>query len=356
MDILLYDAKIRYHWIENYLKDYTELGIENSILYNKLAAFLKNIAPDYKDKFDVKWLNLYLSVRRSGKLVSLPTSVVLYDKRYFFQCNLAHGNGKSISFAKGKKKQDDFYTTLIDELINYTKFINEKGVSVLEKTIPYDIRTGTILGKYVLLKVMYQKVKKELLYKYNEHLKKELTVKEISLNDYLRVAGIGYKAAYPDKSKDLKDEDLYKRFADMRHSGMLDIKNKDSKEEYMDWLYNHSFGGHPFEIVFSWHRHGIHLYPTNPKDGRYYYEIRVTNYAYANDFIKMVEALISQNIPFRAHDFEEVLEYLSGNTIFKVNEYDEHMLHYYASKEDKKAYFKHINWTPIEFVRINKKL
>ena len=135
---------------------------------------------------------------------------------------------------------------------------------------------------------------------------------------------------------------MYKKWADGRHDGMLDIKNKDSKEEFSNWQKNHSHGGHPFEIVFSWKQHGIHLYP--PYNENPFYGLRVTNYSYAEIFIKMLRALIKNKVPFGAEQINEILDYLTGETYFKVNEYDNLRFIYIPSKEYKDKYFKYIEW------------
>ena len=111
--------------------------------------------------------------------------------------------------------------------------------------------------------IMSQKEKKRILFQYNRHVTKQRGLeKGCSLNEYLNTAAICYRAAYPSKTKEKTLLDMYNRFADGRHGGMLDIKNKNSKKGFMQW-YNGCrwIGAHPFEIVFSWHEHGIHLYP-----------------------------------------------------------------------------------------------
>ena len=134
---------------------------------------------------------------------------------------------------------------------------------------------------------------------------------------------------------------------------MLEIKDKKSKRAYAYWLKHESHcGGHPFEIIFSWHAHGIHLYPPEVRSREEpCYILSVTNYAYARDFIKMVKALIKKEIPFQARDLEEVVNYLSGETYFRVNEFSEHMLHYIPSQEYKRLYFRHIEWDELKVPR-----
>ena len=130
---------------------------------------------------------------------------------------------------------------------------------------------------------------------------------------------------------------------------MLKIKKKHSKKAFMYWLEHKSHcGGHPFEIVFSWFRHGIHLYP--PSKDSPWFAIYVTNYAYAWDFLRMVRALIKHRISFKAPELEKVLSYLAGETYFRVNEYDEHWINYFSCKDKR----KYIEWDKIEIPRFKK--
>jgi hypothetical protein len=218
---------------------------------------------------------------------------------------------------------------------------------ILEKLIPYDIYTGKVKGSYILEKLLSKKSEEKLLKDYFQLIEKNQEIKEISLNDYLRTASICYRSAYGKKAESLSHLQMYKKWADGRDGGMLSIKDWDDRKEFKDWLDSGGeTAGHPFEIVFSWHRHGIHLYPPSSDDPHYH--LRVTNYAYATEFVKMAKALIKENVPFRAHDFKNVLDYLAGETYFTVNGYDEHNFHYIPSQEHKKKFFRHIGWDEIK--------
>lgn len=110
--------------------------------------------------------------------------------------------------------------------------------------------------------------------------------------------------------------------------------------DFSYWLNNKSHcGGHPFEIVFSWHGHGIHLFP--PYQNKPYFTLTVTDYNYAMLFLEMVKTLIRNRIPFKAHELEIVLSYLSGESYFTVNAYAEHYVFY--DPGDRKL-LKHIEW------------
>ena len=124
---------------------------------------------------------------------------------------------------------------------------------------------------------------------------------------------------------------------------MLDIKDAKNPEEFAEWYHSGKWSGcHPFEIVYSSHSHGIHLYP--PDGPERVYGLRVTNYAYALDFVEMAEGLMKRGVAFEARDFEQVLAYLCGETYFGVNDDSEHSIHYIPCAEDKKNYFRHVRW------------
>ncbi len=176
-----------------------------------------------------------------------------------------------------------------------------------------------------------------------------MEIKKISLNEYLNVAAICYKAAYQEKTENLSDLEMYKKWADGRDGRMLSIDDWNSKDSFEKWYHSgEHIGSHPFEIVFSWHKHGIHLYPP---DNSPCYKLRVTNFAYAWDFLKMIDALIEMHIPFETEKLDILLDFLAGDTYFTVNGRDEHDFIYRPSKRYKQKYFLHIEWDEIKVVK-----
>ncbi|MEE8179895.1 MAG: hypothetical protein V3T89_02130 [bacterium] len=317
--------------------------IKSSKIYELLKRLTGEAFPSRKDKFEKVWENFYLPVKRSGKLIAVPFTVIEYKREFFIYFHIL-GN---LHLKKGNEKVEKIYEEIFKEALRFVKVIKETKNRILLKTVPYDIRTGKIKGRYVLEKLLPEEEEKRILSAYKKRLKKNLKFYSVSLNEYLKVASICYKAAYGNKAKNLSPYEMYKKWADGRDGGMLSIRNGNSKEEFMKWYSAHGWiGAHPFEIVFSWHNHGIHLYP--PDKSKPYFVLRVTNYAYARDFVKMVKALIKHNMPFRARDLEEVLSYLRGETYFTVNDHAEHFFFYIPSREYKKLYFKHIEWDELK--------
>lgn len=342
-----FNPKIRYYELE-YLagSSFTnEKEIRNNFIYNIIKRLSNKAFPSYEDKYDKKWFYFYIPLKRAGKLISLPFWVIEYNKEFFLGFQ---GLGR-LHIKKGKNKIENEYKEIFKETLRFIPFI-KKETRILDKTIPYDIRTGKIKGKHIMKNILSKKEKEKFLRGYEKHAKKQLNLYQISLNDYLRVCAVCYKAAYKNKARTLSPVEMYKKWADGRDAGMLSIENKNSKNDFNEWLNGgKSAGGHPFEIVFSWFNHGIHLYP--PREDRRCFMLTVTNYTYVFDFIKMVKALIKEQIPFEARDIKEVLAYLCGETYFSVNEYGEHFFSYIPSKEYRKKYFKRVEWDKIEVVR-----
>lgn len=303
------------------------------------------IVPSQKDEYDTRWFCFYVPAKRSGREIAIPMSIVKY-KNTFFVSLFKIGQ---FEVSRGKEPADDFYETVLREAIRLLRLMKSARGKVVERLVPYDYRVGRIKGKYVMEKTMTEGEKEKILKSYLEHQTKNLTADGgCSLDEYLDVAATCYQGAFGKKVSEKKPLDMYRRYADGRHGGMLEIKDRGSRKEFMRWYKGGRWAGsHPFEIVFSWHRHGIHLYPPTEDNG-WNYNLRVTNYAYAGVFLKMVRALIEHGIPFTASGLEDVLNYLTGETYFSVNEYSEHMFDYFPSREYRQKYFRHIEWEPLE--------
>ena len=335
-----YKTKINYYELEYYLKR-EGIVINNDSLWFLAKKLVNQAYPTYKDKFDRKWDCFYLPVKREGKLISLHFWIMEYERKFY----IFLGREDRFDVKKGKNKIEGIYKTILLEALRFWKKYKKNKI-LIEKTLPYDVRTGKIIGKYLLSKIMSKEERLKLERDYMKNQKKKEIGKQISLNDYLNVAAICYKAAYRKECKNLSPIKMYKKWADGRDNGLLNIRNKDSKKEFAEWLKTEAYGGgHPFEIVFSWINHGIHLYPPSESEPRF--SIRVTNYGYVIKFIDMIKALIKKKILFVAPNLLEVLNYLSGNTYFRVNEHSEHSFYYIPSRKYKKKFFKHIEWDDI---------
>ena len=340
-----FKPKLDSDYLEYYLSRFDERQVENDKVYT-LIENLTNLAyPTVEDHVDKRWEYFYLPIKRNRKTIVIPIWIMEYNKEFFV---IIQSFG-SLHIKKGDKETEKFFSKIVEETLRFTPII-KKDEKILQKLIPYDIRTGKIKGYYILEDLLPQDRKKTILESYEKHIEAKLEIKEISLNQYLEVATICYKAAYQEKTENLSPLEMYKKWSDGRDGGMLSIKDWDSKTEFSQWHNSgQHIGSHPFEIVFSMHEHGIHLYP--PYDSYHHYGLRVTNYSYAEDFLKLVCALIKKQVPFEVGKLEDVLDFLAGDTYFTVNKMEEHHFMYLPSREYKQKYFPHIEWDEIKIVK-----
>lgn len=344
MKKIRFEPKLHYDDIEYHLHGFDERHVENDKIYAMAEELMDMAYPTYEDHIDKRWEYFYVPVGRNRKTIVIPVWIMEYNKEFFV---IVQSFG-SFRIKRGDKETEKLYSNIISEALRFVPIL-KKDETILKKMIPYDIRTGKIKGCHILEHLLSQERKKTILDNYQKHIEKNLQITEISLNEYLNIVAICYKSTYKKESENLSNLEMYKKWADGRDGGMLSIKDWDSKKEFSEWYHSgvHA-GSHPFEIVFSWHDHGIHLYP--PNEQSYCYNLRVTNYVYAWDFLEMINTLIKMEIPFSAGKLDDVLDYLAGDTYFTVNRMDEHHFRYIYSRKYKQKYFPHIEWEDIKVV------
>ncbi|MGC9085038.1 MAG: hypothetical protein ACP5IT_02510 [Thermoproteota archaeon] len=344
---LTFTPRATVYEFELYLSgSFEEKVIENNEIYSLVKKLVSKVFVTYQDKFEKRWFYFFLPLRIRKRFICIPFAVVKYKKDFFVSFKRLHTN--SMRIKKGNKRYEDFYFNIFKDAIRFLPLTEKLNP---EKFIPYDIRQGKIKGKFVLRKVMSKEEAEEIKREYKKQL--ERRTERVSLSDYLNACAISYRAAFGDKVQHLKPVEMYKKFADGRDCGMLEIKDYDSKEEFEAWLKEKSHcGGHPFEIVFSWLGHGIHLYP--PEEDSPYFLLNVTNYGYAEEFVKMLKSLIENKIPVRTYDLDEVLEFLTGESYIRVNDYGEHYIDYifFSGGKEEKHLLPFIEWDEVTPVRL----
>lgn len=334
-----FEPKITFSDFLRYLPPLSDMRIRDSDLYKMIKTLSVKAFPSEESEYDKRWINFYLPLKRRGYFILAPLSIMLYNKKFFVSFPSASVEWE---IDKGRTNNDisrNFYRDLIGQVLALCPIL-KKNPDIVSMTLPYDIRTGKVLGKYVLEKLIPSSKKEKIVKLYRDHLQKAITTVDISLDDYLDTAALCYRACFGRKTGGLSAEQMYKKWADGRDCGMLEIRDRKSNKSFALWLDHKSHcGGHPFEIVFSMIDHGIHLLP--PGLERPYFTLRVSNYAYAMRFLDMVIALIRKQVPFRAHELKGVLDYLSGESYFSVNTYSQHFIYY---NFEYKNLLKHIKW------------
>lgn len=345
--------RINHNYVRKYFRIDRETNINNDAFYAKMEELTAKAYPSSlptKEKNDTRWEYFYLPMKQKSRLICTPIWVMLYQSLYsiwFFGINRSFGN---LIVDKGNKNVFEDYNLFIDEAIRFIPLMKETGNQIVERTFPYDYRKGKILKKYFYdtEKLMLEAEKNEIETAYRKHLEKKLTLGEVSLNDYLNTAAICYEGAFQERTKGMAPLDMYHRWSDKRDFGMLEV-DPDSKKEYMKWLItNGSRGSHPFEIVYSPVKSGIHLYP--PEEKYPFYRLSVGNSVYNKSFINMAVALVKHNVPFEA-DAAEVIDDLTGEKFVGVNDNGFDTFDYNDSREYREKYFPHIQWEEIKVLK-----
>lgn len=343
-----FKPKISYAELDYFLRGPSfEKSINSDRVYAVVKKLVEKASPSYEDEHEKRWEYFYLPAKRRT-LICIPLFVLEYGGEFFV--NLRSFGFGNLRIWRCRDETENVYSNIFRETIRFLPLIKKHGVTLLEKLVPYDIRTGKIKGKYIMEKVMKKEEGERILLEYEEYLKKNLEVSRCTLKEYLEVSAICYMTAFGDETKGMTPLEMYKKWADGRDGGMLAIKNN-SEKEFEKWHSSGEWAGsHPFEIVFSLINHGIHLYP--PSRSSPHYVLMVTNYAYARKFIRMAEALMKNSVAFRASGLEDVLNYLEGETYFRVNEFSEHFFFYSPTREYKKRYFTHIEWDELKIANL----
>jgi hypothetical protein len=334
---------------------------KNDALYEKAAELGAKAEPSFDDQWDTSWKFFYLPMKRKGRMICCPFSLNLHRGKTYTISFHGFTSGGYHGIEKGNDDVPDHYFHFLDEAIRFIPFLKEHGNQLIERTLPYDWRTGAVKRKYTCPEheLMSIEEAEQIKAAYKKHLEKNLSVSEISLNDYLNTAAICYRAAFAEKIQRMTDElgkeltprELIKRWADNRHGGMWFLEDPDSKKEYMDWFLSNKWdGAHPFEIVYST-PHGIYLYPPEGKDA--FFRLSIADPFYYGEFVRMASALTGHSVPFQASGLDEALEYLTGENDMEVNtgSFRNPTFRYTTSRENKKRYFRHIQWDELQVLK-----
>jgi len=317
--------------------------IESSSLYETVHALTGTATPKVNRFKDKEWSDFYMPLRRGRKVIAVPIGVTEVP-----QCEdklvVSVGNRIPIHLSKGQETISPEYLTPFQEMGKLIPFIR-RDHSLVEKIVPYDIRTGKIPGKYVLEELMPKEEKERILKSYYNHCDKNLAIEAVSLEEYLATAAICYKAAFSEETEGLAPAEMYRRWSYQPNIDAFSIKNPKSKKEFSQKQQSTEWqGSHLFWLTPS----RIHLYP--PGKGKPYFSLTAGLSGDESDFIRVVQSLVEKEIPFQTEHLGGVLEYLAGNTDFRVNLHCKYFpsIDYSHSPEQQLKYFPHIIWDQLK--------
>jgi hypothetical protein len=152
-----------------------------------------------QDRSDTIWEGFCLPVKREGRVIALPFGIHEYNKEFFVHFHFP-GN---LHIKRGEKECEEFYKNIFSEALRFIPVIKA--------------------DEKILERVLSKNSKEKILKDYARHVERNQEIREISLNEYLRIAGICYITAYGKKTKSPSDLEMYKKWADGRDGGMLSI-------------------------------------------------------------------------------------------------------------------------------------
>ena len=203
----------------------------------------------------------------------------------------------------------------------------------------------------------------------------EATLASMTANDffnYCKIAYIGGQRKDDSIDEELSGREMYKRYADGRHEGLLDIAG-DSPEEFASWIDGKhpkkETGGHPWEIKRGGNTTHIDLSVSRPmysKEG-FIVTLRGASFTRLNEAIRMFLAIHDVGLPILIDDPEGIRKRLLGqdhigivpsydalhraNQHFHLHESVYDVMHYDELGRYKRSVLPFITWEPLPILK-----
>ncbi len=138
--------------------------------------------------------------------------------------------------------------------------------------------------------------------------------REMSLALFMRYCKVAYSANLRHFKgaikKDMSGLEMYKRFADGRHEGLVELP-LESADAFNQWYHSSRGGGHPWEVYRGGNTTHIDLGVTVKADGWSVY-LRGSSTSRMAETIRIALALVKEGLPVEIHDAEELQTRLLG--------------------------------------------
>jgi len=186
-------------------------------------------------------------------------------------------------------------------------------------------------------------------------------IKDMTSGKYFECVGLAYKNINDYETDNLKDKELYLKYADGRDEGLSKI-DENSSLEFDSWYNDDSrYGGHPWEIIRGHSYARVNLYVSHDENG-YYLSLDGTKILRKVEITKIFIALNKNNIPIEIHGVNSIKNAFQGNDYIGIvpseiipiqcggyfkNYKPAEFIHL---EEDK--IFKYIKWEPLEKIEL----
>jgi len=176
--------------------------------------------------------------------------------------------------------------------------------SLIISSLPDVFRIDKELGKVRTQKLI--KLLEKRAFDQNENTK----IPNMTAAKFFEYCKIGYLASKSRREKidpSLPGRELYKRYADGRHDGLLDI-DETSEKEFADWLDGkhpkRGMGGHPWEIKRGGNTTHIDLFVRRPRfdENNFQVVLRGESFVRLAETLKMLLAIYKAGLPIAIED------------------------------------------------------
>ena len=133
---------------------------------------------------------------------------------------------------------------------------------------------------------------------------------EMTTGKFFDCCKLGYVANDYFKGEDFSAAEMYKRYADGRHDGLLDLE-LDSPEAFAKWYATGMRGGHPWEICRGGNSTHISLY-VHKKDDGWRLHLAGSSRGRVAETVRFALALHRNRVPFDLRDAREILTMVRG--------------------------------------------
>lgn len=201
------------------------------------------------------------------------------------------------------QKDIEFYNSYISENLSLCKRYGKIKRMLLWENIPGIERLDSLFGKANL----------ELFRVVVASINEEATIPEMTADKFFQYCQLCYDANhYFQDTNEITARDKYRKMADGRDEGLLDIEGGSSKA-FEQWYLDKTIrGGHPWEICRGGNSTHISLIVHKGKDGWQLY-LSGSSRARVVETAKMAIALFDNNIPFILTEAQGMLHMLEGS-------------------------------------------
>ncbi|MBQ6052293.1 MAG: hypothetical protein IJL30_03270 [Clostridia bacterium] len=367
----------------HYSKDEYRLDTKSTKLLDKLYSLLSKIEPCGSDERRTVWIRAergtlddygdYETLRAYGEVSDRKQFEENWrldypDEYYYYRLTTVQYkewrsvflNGVPVIQINPEKNGwehdiSEFLKWLISEVENVLKLLKKGEYNrYIRETLPYKYRTGVISAKdYWELNPEaearhFEKLSQEECAEFGKLLDESTLdgenkpfgrIKEMTVNKYLEISKIGYDANKLDGYETKTPLEMYKRHADGRDGGFLDI-DPDSPDAFDQW-YNIpdkwaiSNPSHLWEAVAGSSRTRLHLDVRNDEGG-YYLTMSQNVFCCPQEAVRFYIALRNNDIPVYMFGGETIEKYVSGNgKIGVIPCFEEPWEYYYGGFEDR---------------------